>query len=136
ANTFLTSISLADNSIGEGGGMAFAEMLQVNVTLEHLNLSNSDLETDSLIALLTILRYNPSLKSIDISRPIPLFHHTNWMDDVAIHIAQMLEKNDVLQELHLQKFEIRDYGFQWICEKMQHNHSLVYLDLSWFVEPL
>jgi hypothetical protein len=46
---------------------------------------------DSLIALLTILRYNPSLKSIDISRPIPQHQHTNWMDDIAIHIAQMLE---------------------------------------------
>ena len=46
---------------------------------------------DSLIALLTILRYNPSLKSIDLSRPIPQYQHSNWMDDVAIHIAQMLE---------------------------------------------
>ena len=46
---------------------------------------------DSLIALLTILRYNPSLKSIDISRPIPQHQHSNWMDDMAIHIAQMLE---------------------------------------------
>lgn len=48
---------------------------------------------DSLIALLTILRYNPSLKSVDISRPIPQHQHTNWMDDIAIHIAQMLEVN-------------------------------------------
>ncbi len=48
-------------------------------------------EMDSLIALLTILRYNPSLKSIDLSRPIPHYQYTNWMDDVAIHIAQMLE---------------------------------------------
>jgi protein tyrosine phosphatase len=46
---------------------------------------------DSLIALLTILRYNPSLKSIDLSRPIPHYQYSNWMDDVAIHIAQMLE---------------------------------------------
>ena len=44
-----------------------------------------------LIALLTILRYNPSLKSIDISRPIPHYQYSNWMDDVAIHIAHMLE---------------------------------------------
>jgi protein tyrosine phosphatase len=48
-------------------------------------------EMDSLIALLTILRYNPSLKSIDLSRPIPQYQYTNWMDEVAIHIAQMLE---------------------------------------------
>jgi hypothetical protein len=46
---------------------------------------------DSLIALLTILRYNPSLKSVDLSRPIPQYQYSNWMDDVAVHIAQMLE---------------------------------------------
>jgi hypothetical protein len=42
-NTTLTSLSLADNSIGKGGGMAFAETLQINITLEHLNLGNCDL---------------------------------------------------------------------------------------------
>ncbi|CAF1044618.1 unnamed protein product [Rotaria sordida] len=129
-NTTLISLSLADNSIGKGGGMAFAETLQINITLEHLNLANCDLEMDSLIALLTILRYNPSLKSIDLSRPIPQYQHSNWMDDIAIHIAHMLEKNNVLQELHVQKFEIRDPGFMWICEKMQHNQTLLFLDLS------
>jgi len=129
-NTTLVSLSLADNSIGKAGGMSFAETLQLNITLEHLNLSHCDLEMDSLIALLTILRYNPSLKSIDISRPIPQHQHSNWMDDMAIHIAQMLEKNNVLQEFHCQKFEIRDPGFMWICEKMQHNQTLLFLDLS------
>ncbi|CAF1577333.1 unnamed protein product, partial [Adineta steineri] len=129
-NQALSSLSLADNSIGKGGGMAFAETLQININLENLNLSNCDLEMDSLIAILTILRYNPSIKSIDISRPVPQFHYTNWMDDVAIHIANMLEKNTVLQELHVQKFEIRDVGFMWICQKMQHNQTLYHLDLS------
>lgn len=42
-NTTLTSLSLADNSIGKNGGMAFAETLQINITLEHLNLANCDL---------------------------------------------------------------------------------------------
>jgi hypothetical protein len=46
---------------------------------------------DSLIAILTILRYNPSLKCIDLSRPVPQYHYSNWVDDVAIHIANMLE---------------------------------------------
>ncbi|CAF4248314.1 unnamed protein product, partial [Rotaria magnacalcarata] len=29
---------MADNGIGKEGGMAFAETLQINITLEHLNL--------------------------------------------------------------------------------------------------
>jgi len=59
---------------------------------------------DSLIALLTILRYNPSLKSIDLSRPIPQYQYTNWMNDVAIHIAQMLEVIIYLEEKDLNLF--------------------------------
>ena len=40
------SLSLADNSIGKTGGMSFAETLQLNITLEHLNLSHCDLVSD------------------------------------------------------------------------------------------
>ncbi|UJR35786.1 hypothetical protein I4U23_028534 [Adineta vaga] len=129
-NTALSSLSLADNNIGKEGGMAMAETLQININLEHLNLANCDLEMNSLVALLTVLRYNPSLKTVDLSRPVPQYQHTNWVDDIAIHIAQMLEKNTVLQELHIQKYEIRDIGFMWICQKMQHNQTLYFLDLS------
>ena len=42
-NTALSSLSLADNSIGKDGGMAMAETLQININLEHLNLANCDL---------------------------------------------------------------------------------------------
>jgi hypothetical protein len=58
-NTTLTSLSLADNSIGKGGGMAFAETLQINITLEHLNLGNCDLVCHSI-------PFNISLKIIRI----------------------------------------------------------------------
>lgn len=85
-----------------------AETLQININLEHLNLANCGLvrshplhtvathefllqEMNSLVALLTVLRYNPSLKTVDLSRPVPQYQHTNWVDDIAIHIAQMLE---------------------------------------------
>ena len=34
---------MADNSLGKDGGMGFAEALQINITLEHLNLANCDL---------------------------------------------------------------------------------------------
>jgi hypothetical protein len=66
---------------------------------------------DSLIALLTILRYNPSLKSIDLSRPIPQYQYTNWMNDVAIHIAQMLEVIIYLEEKDLNFFLFRKIMF-------------------------
>jgi hypothetical protein len=45
-NTILTSLSLADSSIGKGGGLALAETLQLNITLEHVNLSYCALVRD------------------------------------------------------------------------------------------
>lgn len=71
--------------------MCFGKIHTNNFFLNKRNIIFIFKEMDSLIALLTILRYNPSLKSIDISRPVPQYQHSNWMDDIAIHIAHMLE---------------------------------------------
>lgn len=71
------------------------------------------------------------LKSLNVSRPVPQFQHANWMDEIAQHFANMLKVNTNLKELHMQKFEFRDYGAQWFSEKLIYNGQLVHLDLSW-----
>jgi hypothetical protein len=53
------------------------------------------------------------------------------MDEVAQHYAIMLKTNKTLNELHMQKYEMRDYGAQWFSEKLVENRYLVHLDLSW-----
>jgi hypothetical protein len=68
-------------------------------------------EMDSLIALLTILRHNPSLKSIDLSRPVPQYHYSNWVDDVAIHIAHMLEVSIYSKATRSEYFVLEKYCF-------------------------
>lgn len=55
------------------------------------------------------------------------------MDEISQHFSSMLKVNTSLLELHMQKYEMRDYGAQWFSEKLVHNRRLVYLDLSWFV---
>lgn len=79
----------------------------------------------------TILTYNKALKSLNINRPVPQYQFANWMDEIAQHFSIMLEINPVLTELHMQKFEMRDYGAQWFSEKLVNNRHLVHLDLSW-----
>lgn len=79
----------------------------------------------------TILNYNKTLKSLNVNRPVPQYQFANWMDEIAQHFAIMLKINTGLEELHMQKYEMRDYGAQWLSENLAHNHSLVYLDLSW-----
>ena len=52
------------------------------------------------------------------------------MDEIAQHFASMLKVNATIMELHMQKYELRDYGAQWFSEKLIHNRKLVHLDLS------
>lgn len=86
---------------------------------------------ESLIALATILKYNKTLISINVNRPVPQYQFASWMDEIAQHFAQMLKVNLSLQEVHMQKYEMRDYGAQWLSENLGFNRRLVYLDLSW-----
>jgi hypothetical protein len=55
------------------------------------------------------------------------------MDEIAQHFSIMLKNNTGLEELHMQKYEMRDYGAQWLSEHLAYNHALVYLDLSWYI---
>ena len=131
-----------------------AQMLQVNTTLRHLDLGDTDqvmfLKNDSvdfvyieiyfgffeiqkiesLIALSTILNYNSTLVSLNINRPVPNYQYNNWMDEIAQHFASMLKVNVSLKELHMQKYEMRDFGAQWFSEKLVHNFHILHLDLS------
>lgn len=86
---------------------------------------------ESLIAISTVLNYNKSIKTLNINRPVPQYHINSWMDEVAQHYAIMLKSNKNLHELHMQKYEMRDYGAQWFSEKLVDNRALVHLDLSW-----
>jgi len=60
----------------------------------------------------------------------PQYHINSWMDEAAQHYAIMLKTNKTLNELHMQKCEMRDYGAQWFSEKLVENRFLVHLDLS------
>ncbi|KAL8569742.1 hypothetical protein ACOMHN_007265 [Nucella lapillus] len=108
------------------GGMYFAQALQINTTLQHLDLGDTDLRTESLIALATVLLHNTSLKSINVNRPI-LFTH---MEEPTVHFTLMLKVNTSLEEIHLQKYDMRDFGAFRLAENLMHNFNLRYLNLS------
>jgi len=125
-NETVTSLRVNGNKFGNRGGMEFAGMLQVNTVLEHLDLGETDLTTESLIALATVLNYNTTLKSINVNRPL-LFSH---QEETTVHFANMLKVNTGLQELHLMKCDIRDFGMTRLSENLMENFTLTYLNLS------
>uniref|UniRef100_A0A803KGV8 Leucine rich repeat containing 34 n=1 Tax=Xenopus tropicalis TaxID=8364 RepID=A0A803KGV8_XENTR len=125
-NTTLLSLRMTGNKIGNKGGMLFASMLQINSTLEELDLGDCDLGIQSLIALATVLLQNKTLKSLNLNRPI--FYV--MQEDTTVHLSEMLRVNSTLQELHLSKHEITDFGVQRLCDALHENHTLKYLNLS------
>ena len=64
-----------------------ASMLQVNTTLKKLSMAHTDLHTDSVIAMATVLHGNQSISCIDMSRPLLHSH----MEETTIHISKMLK---------------------------------------------
>jgi len=54
-----------------------------------------------------------------------------------IFVCSVAEQtNETLQELHLLKHGIRDFGATRLAEELRHNFTLTYLALSWYFAML
>lgn len=69
-NTTLKYLRMTGNKIENKGGMFFAAMLQINSSLEKLDLGDCDLGMQSVIAFATGLTQNQTVKVINLNRPI------------------------------------------------------------------
>ena len=67
--------------------MAFAASLQTNSRLQLLDLGDTDLKTESVIALATVLNHNPSLLCLNVNNPL-LFSQE---EETTVHLANMLK---------------------------------------------
>uniref|UniRef100_A0A3B3TYW7 Leucine rich repeat containing 34 n=1 Tax=Poecilia latipinna TaxID=48699 RepID=A0A3B3TYW7_9TELE len=124
-NSSLLSLRLSGNKIGRNGGLDFAGMLRVNMTLQELELGECDLEMHGMIGLSTALKNNTTLRSVDVSRAL-LF---SLLEEWAVHFSKMLPVNSSLVELHLGKMGLTDTGMERLSEGLKLNHRLRYLDL-------
>ncbi|XP_032888092.1 leucine-rich repeat-containing protein 34-like [Amblyraja radiata] len=124
-NISVRHLRVNGNKIGNKGGMHFATMLQLNRTLESLDIADCDLGIQCVIGLATVLNHNKALKSIDVGRPLVY----TLQEEMTVHMADMLHVNQTLQELHLERFEMKDFGVQQLCEQLVKNRTLRYLDL-------
>jgi len=122
----LRSLKMNGNKIGNRGGMYFAQALQINSKLRELDLGDCDLGTECVIAFATVLNQNNNLRAINLNRPI-LF---SLQEETVVHIGLMLKVNNALRELHLSKFDMKDFGVERLCEGLVDNYTLVYLNLS------
>jgi hypothetical protein len=65
-----------------------------------------------------------------------LFYFVNTQTSYSYYlnllcILLFLQVNTTLKELHLQKYDMRDFGMTRLAENLMDNNSLTNLDLSW-----
>ncbi|KAJ0409907.1 hypothetical protein P43SY_005801 [Pythium insidiosum] len=122
----LRRLSLSGNPLRVGGGHAIAALLaSSSCRLEELQLGNTELEVENLIAIATALRSNRSLHTLNLDNPIV---RTNEEEAIQ-HIGKMLQVNETLKALSLCKHQLTDHGAQVLAERLLDNQSLQSLAL-------
>jgi Ran GTPase-activating protein (RanGAP) involved in mRNA processing and transport len=121
----LKQLNMNGNDLGDVAGIACARMLEVNGTLESLDVGNAGLGTDAIIALATVLSSNNTLRHLSLENP-RLFSKT---EDTTYHLCKMLRVNGGLVSLNLAKNGIGDYGAKLLGEYLDDNSTLRVLNL-------
>jgi Ran GTPase-activating protein (RanGAP) involved in mRNA processing and transport len=127
SNHFLRILSLAYCSISLEGFECLARGLSRNISLESLNLTGSDMEDSSVIALVDALRTNKTLISLDLS-------NNRALSQSGRAAIERLMGYNILRELILADTE-ESVGASILASGLSDNHSLEKLDLeSTFVD--
>ena len=126
-NTTLVQLNLSKTGLvaTEETAQALTAMLQVNKTLAHLDLSNN-WEFQNASCILQGLQNNTTLVYLNLSN-IKL--EVKKDTPLAKALTTMLQRNKHLKHLDLSNNPLYDEGVYCLCEGLQHNTTLVYLNL-------
>jgi Ran GTPase-activating protein (RanGAP) involved in mRNA processing and transport len=126
-NLELQVLDLSKNPLATKGGLAISEFLQRNTVLHELDLEDTKLEIDALIALAAVLHVtNTTLRALQVSRP-SLF---TLQEEHVNHFGSMLQMNTGLKRVHLGMHQIYDSGIAVLVHYLVWNRTLRVLDLS------
>jgi Ran GTPase-activating protein (RanGAP) involved in mRNA processing and transport len=122
----LRTLDLSRNPLKNHGGLAVAEFLQKNELLQELNLEETQIEIDALIALAAVLHVsNTTLRSLNVSGP-SLF---TLQEEHTTHFGLMLRMNTGLKRIHLGRHQMYDSGVGVMVHYLVQNRTLRALDL-------
>ncbi|POM66702.1 Hypothetical protein PHPALM_17397 [Phytophthora palmivora] len=92
----------------------------LKVSLQELDLGNTDLDASNLIAIAQALRINRNLETLNLDNPVI---KTNEEEAIQ-YIGKMLQVNRVLRNLSLAKHQMTDHGAQVLAERLLDNPML------------
>lgn len=132
----IKDVRLNGNKFGSEGGKALALYLNTNEYVEYLDIAETDQTLSSIAYFMKILNYeqgeNKTIKILDLSRIIPSFNRYNYNDEhLSDCISILLNSNQNLVELHLQKCNLDGHDIQEIVIGLKNNKSLLFLDLGY-----
>lgn len=125
-STTLKDLRLEGNAIGPRAGKALSTLLETNACLTALSLADTEQNVESIVALVSALRGDSTLKKLNLSNP--RLH--SMSEDAITHVALMLQDNRTLEDLNLSKFQLSCHTSSIIFDHLASNKCLTSLDLS------
>ena len=128
-NTALVHLNLSNTGLvaTEDTAQALTTMLQINKTLTHLDLSNNEKFSESRVyCVVKGLQHNTALVHLNLS-------NTGLVatEDTAQALTTMLKVSKTIKHLNLSvNCAFSEAGAYCVCQGLQHNTSLAYLNLS------
>ena len=123
-NTTLDKLDLSfNNKISDDGASFISDSLKTSTSLKELNVSNTKITSEGAKGIAEAIEVNSRLERIDLS-------FSKLCDVGANFISNGLKANKSLQELNMSKNEITTEGAKGIAEALQLNMTLKLLDLS------
>ena len=122
-NTKLLSLTLCN--IGNNGAITLAEAIQVNTTLQKINISDNSISDDGATAIINSIKFNTSnsLQELNISQ-------NNITNDGIKVLAEVIEINSTLQNINISKNHIAIEGLMCFMKAVKNNCSLQVVNIT------
>jgi len=120
----LRFLDLSYNVIPDKAAKSVADVIYNNTDLEHLNLSNCQLQEEGLLLILKEIKSARGLKYLNIQ------HNPVKSELLASELAMLLTDNYVLKWLSLSNCTLKEEGFCKIVEALTNTNSLIYFDIG------
>ncbi|CAH1976218.1 unnamed protein product [Acanthoscelides obtectus] len=151
-NRTLVELDLSNCKIGDQGALCVAKVISTHPTLKNLNLTNNrigQIGAEGICYALTLetcarldevnFRLNPLghegvmgvLRAVircDIPRKL-ILSGVNFEEETSWKLAQMIKHNTYLEGLDISNNWLGEEGGEFLCEGMEINKSLKWLDL-------
>ena len=122
-NTTLQKLDMSNSSISDHGAAAISDSLKINVSLQELNLAmNYNITSEGAKKIAEAIQVTKTLQTLNLC-------DNNVCDDGAAAISDSLKINISLQELNLRYNRITNEGAKKIAEAIQVTKTLQKLDL-------